>query len=482
VHANHLLVALAALVVTIAVQAFTVNRLARRKLRLSAFLFAAYTLVHGVLVFRPELLPASDSEFYSFERLALAAALINLCVVSLINPMRVDRVPDRFPPIVQDAIVIALLILVATFAFGDKLLATSAVSAVVLGFALQDTLGNAFAGLAIQSEKPFNIGHWIQVGDHEGRVVEVTWRATRLRTRSGNFVVLPNSEIAKAPITNYSEPAAPMRLHLEVGVSYDAPPALVKRVVADALTNCPLVLKSPAPDVLLHNFDASSITYRIRFWIDQYELDEEAADQVRSTIFYAFKRHDIEIPYPIQVEYSKEPPQPDLAAGQAERERLLAAVDLFAGLTDTQRSLIASRARTQTYTNGERIVREGAAGGTMYLVTQGEAVVQLETSGQQVAMIKAGGYFGEMSLLTGEPRTASVAARGEVTVLELDAEIFRQLGEINPQAVEQIGLAAANRRVELNHARASATATSTADASASLLTRMRRFLRLNARA
>jgi small-conductance mechanosensitive channel len=481
-HTSHLLAALAALAVTLAIQAFTPNRLVRRKLRLSIFLFIAYALVHGVLAFRPDLLPPPGAEFYSFERLALAAALINLFVVSLINPVRADRVPDRFPSIVQDAIVIGLLILIATFAFGDKLLAMSAVSAVVLGFALQETLGNAFAGLAIQSEKPFAIGHWIQVGEHEGRVTEVTWRATRLRTKSGNFVVVPNGEIAKAPITNYSEPAAPMRLHLEVGVSYDAAPAVVKRVIAESLTNCPLVLKHPAPDVLLHQFDASSIAYRIRFWIDQYELDEEAADQVRSTVFYAFRRHNIEIPYPIQVEYSKEPPQTDLAAEQADRERLLADVDIFAGLTDAQRSLIASRARKQTFTNGERIVREAAAGESMYLVTEGEAVVLLEASGHQVAVIKPGGYFGEMSLLTGEPRTATVAARGEVTVLELDADVFRQLGEINPQAVEQIGLAAATRRVELDQARASATVTSVADTSATLLARMRRFLRLTSRA
>ena len=154
----------------------------------------------------------------------LAAALINLLVLALFNPLRDDRVPDRFPAIVQDAIVIGILMLVATFAFGDKLLTTSAVSAVVVGFALQDTLGNAFAGLAIQSEKPFNIGHWITVGDHEGRVAEVTWRATKLRTKTGNFVIVPNNIIGKAPITNYSEPTAPMRLYVDVGVSYDAPP------------------------------------------------------------------------------------------------------------------------------------------------------------------------------------------------------------------------------------------------------------------
>jgi len=95
----------------------------------------------------------------------------------------------------------------------------------------------AFAGLAIQSGKPFTVGHWITVGDHEGRVAEVTWRATKLRTKAGNFVIVPNSEVGKAPITNYSEPAAPTRLSIEVGVEVKVlAKAMIKqidRVISD---------------------------------------------------------------------------------------------------------------------------------------------------------------------------------------------------------------------------------------------------------
>ena len=130
--------------------------------------------------------------------------------------------------------VIGLLVLIATFVFQDKLLTTSAVGAVVVGFALQDTLGNAFAGLGIQSEKPFRVGHWIRVGDFEGRVAEVTWRATKLRTKAGNFVIVPNNIVAKDAITNYSEPAVPTRLEIEVGASYLSTPADVKAAALEA--------------------------------------------------------------------------------------------------------------------------------------------------------------------------------------------------------------------------------------------------------
>jgi small-conductance mechanosensitive channel len=278
---SHLVAGVIALAVALAISSFSVNRLVQRKLRLSIYLLFALVAFHAVLTLRPAL---ATPEVLSLERLILVAAIINLLVVALLNPLRADRVPDRFPSIVQDAIVIALLILVAV-AFDDKLLTTGAVSAVVVGFALQDTLGNAFAGLAIQSEKPFNIGHWISVGDHHGRVAEVTWRATKIRTKTGNFVILPNSEVGKAAITNYSEPASPTRLHVDVGVSYDAAPTSVKTVVKEALADCPLVLKAPAPDAMIHDFAGSSIVYRVRFWTNDFEFDEEAMDQVRSSLF-----------------------------------------------------------------------------------------------------------------------------------------------------------------------------------------------------
>ncbi|HEX6976078.1 MAG TPA: mechanosensitive ion channel family protein, partial [Vicinamibacterales bacterium] len=279
---GHVVMGVAALAATLAIASLSVNRLVKRKLRLSLFLFTLYVLANIVFAnVTADALHVSDDTLWQFDRLVLAAGLINLLVYSLINPLRADRVPDRYPTIVQDFLVIGLVVITATL-ISDRLIATSAVSAVVVGFALQDTLGNAFAGLALQSEKPFHVGHWIRVGEFEGRVAEITWRATKLRTKTGNFVILPNNVVSKEAITNYSEPVAPTRIQVEVGVSYAAQPNHVKAVIADALTNCPRVLAAPAPDVLLVNFDNSSIAYRVRFWIEDYDRDESARDQVRT--------------------------------------------------------------------------------------------------------------------------------------------------------------------------------------------------------
>jgi small-conductance mechanosensitive channel/CRP-like cAMP-binding protein len=467
----------AAFAATLIVISLTHNDLVRRKLKLSIFLFGAYTVYNLVVWQRPEI-PGAEGDLRALERLVFAAATINLLVYALINPLRANRVPDAFPSIVQDTIVIGVLVIVATFVFQDKLLTTSAVGAVVVGFALQDTLGNAFAGLGIQSEKPFRIGHWIRVGDFEGRVSEITWRATKLRTKAGNFVILPNNIIAKEAITNYSEPAVPTRLEIDVGASYLSTPADVKAGIMEALSQVPRLLKAPKPDALLLSFDGSAITYRTRFWIADYEFDDEAKDEVRTAVFYAFARRGIEIPWPIEVGYQREWPEPDAATNQAERERVLANVDLFARLSSDQRREIAAHSNIRLYGDGEAIVRQGEPGQSMFVVCSGTVVVVLDPGRREVAVIERGGYFGEMSLLTGDPRTASVVTRGDASVLELDADLFRALGAADPQAVERIGLAAAARRAELSQVRDAAQQAAVADAPATLLGRMKKFLRL----
>src|SRR5437868_9091636 len=145
----------------------------------------------------------------------------------------------------QDAIVIGLFILAATLFMQEKILTTTAVGAVVLGFALQDTLGNLFAGLAIQIEKPFRVGHWVTVGGKDGLVSEVTWRATTIRTKAGNLVVVPNSVLARDTITNYSEPTRETRLEVTVSAGYDTPPNEVKAAIASSLVGEAMILSDP---------------------------------------------------------------------------------------------------------------------------------------------------------------------------------------------------------------------------------------------
>lgn len=453
------------------------NRLVARKLRLSIYLLGAFLVLQVVLLRGwSGTDPALAGQLDAIGNLLFLLALINGVIALGVNPLREDRVPDRLPAIVQDAIVVGLFLIVATLTFPEKLLAASALGAVVIGFALQDTLGNAFAGLAIQIEKPFRVGHWIAIGAFEGRVTEITWRATRLRTKTGNFVVMPNSVMSKDAIINYSEPASPTRLQIEVGVSYDAAPTRVKAVMLDAVRQAPLVLAEPKPDVLLMDFGASAITYRARVWIGDFRLDEEAIDQVRTAIYYAFRRHAIEIPYPIQIEYSREESQVDGKAQQDRRAAALGRIDMFSELTAEERAQLAGAAVERTYGAGERIVRQGEAGESMFVLLDGTARVFVEPD-TEVALISSGGCFGEMSLLTGDARTASVAARTDCVVLEIAPDAFNQIARANPTALDRVTTLAAERRGPLEQARLAAIAGSVSSTTTGLLARMRRWMR-----
>jgi small-conductance mechanosensitive channel len=475
---GHLILGLAALAATLGIRAFTVNRLVRRKLGLSILLTLAYIAVN-VGVFWPEAFEQLEERLASVEQLLLALAVLNILVQVTINPLRADRVPDRFPTIVQDAILVGLFLVVSTFVFQEKLLTTSAVGAVVVGFALQDTLGNAFAGLAIQVEKPFRVGHWVSIGSHEGRVAEITWRATKLRTKAGNLVAVPNNVVSKEAITNFSEPAAPTRLSIDVGASYLAAPGEVKEAIREALGNAPRVLKTPAPEALLVEFASSSITYRARFWVADYEHDEVARDEVRTAVYYAFRRRGIEIPWPIQVHYQRREPEANPPEAARDRARLLGAADLFSGIGKEDRERLAGAATDRLYGDGDRIVREGDPGGSVFVIASGRAAVVAGADGPELVTLQAGSYFGEMSLLTGEPRSATVVARGDCRVLEIDAATFRAVAEANPLVLEQVGLAAVARRDALEAARAAAVVPSADGESArSLIRRMKRFLRL----
>ncbi len=460
------------------IRAASVNRLVRRKLRVS-FLLALVYVVAAIFLGRFALTPDMAARVLSVIQLCMALAIINLIVVTAINPLRADRVPEQFPNIVQDTIIIGLFLMVATVVMQEKFLTTSAVGAVVIGFALQDTLGNMFAGLAIQVEKPFRVGHWVGVGSFEGVVSEVTWRATKLRTKTGNLVVLPNAFISKEAIVNYSEPAAPTRLEVEVGVSYDVPPNQVKAALVEAMANVPMALQEPPPDAVIADFGSSAVLYRVRFWVNDFSKDAVARDQARSAIYYSLRRHGYEIPFPMQIEIPRQA-EPERASERIDRlSGVLAPVALFAPLAPEQRDELAARAVERIYGQGEKIVRQGDAGGSMFVVHRGSVRV-VEASGRELAVFEAGGYFGEMSMLTGQPRSATVEAAKQCQVLELTAESLREVALANPEVVTRISAVVAERQADLDRQKAEAAAErpAFAEVQRSLLTRIQAFLRL----
>jgi small-conductance mechanosensitive channel/CRP-like cAMP-binding protein len=472
-----LVTAAATVVVALALSFATRNRVARGKLRFAAFVGTGGLALAGAMRV-PALVAAIPAEILALDDLLVALAIIIGTVAVLLNPFTVDRPSARFPNIVQDAVIVVLVFLTTTFVLRDTgLVAASAASAVVVGFALQDKLGHAFAGLAIQVEKPFRVGHWIKVGDHVGVVEEITWRATKLRTRAGAFVIVPNSVISKEAIVNFNEPVRPVRFSIDIGATYAKGPNEVREALFEAVRRSTRALAEPAPAVHLVDFGNSAIVYRVKFWVAEFSEEDAALDEVRTAIYYSFARHGIEIPYPIQVEYSREETPATLATDAV--ASALGRVDLFALLDEDARRQLAARTRERVFGAGEVIVRQGDTGRSLFVVHQGEVVIRLEPDGREVARTHAGGVFGEMSLLTGDPRTATVAAARDSVVLEIDADALRDAVLNHPEALGAMSRLVVERRAGLDAAQAAARDEAGLTAqSQSLIDRMRRFLRL----
>jgi len=284
--------------------------------------------------------------------------------------------------------------------------------------------------------------------------------------------------IAKEPVLNYSEPTIANRVSVEVGASYLTPPNDVKRAIQEAIANSSLAMPLPEPQVVIKAFGGSSIDYLALFWIADYGRAREAQDQVRTNLWYTFRRRNIEIPWPIQIQYERQEAPVRGDADVVRAGELLGSVDLFAGLTPESRQALAAASQEHIFAAGEAIVRQDAPGDSMFVVLDGSVRVTIEPSGQEVAVTPAGGFFGEMSMLTGAPRTATVRAVDDVRVLEIGAAAFTQLAKAEPRLLDHVTTVISSRQAGLDQARAAAVAAVLPLEPQSLLARMRKYLKV----
>jgi len=330
----------------------------------------------------------------------------------------------------------------------SSLLATSAIVSVVLGMALQETLGNFFSGLSIQVERPFQVGDLIRIQEETGKVVQVTWRATRLETRR-EVLVFPNSMVAKELVRNFTRRELPVRKDLYLSISYDAPPNRVKRILREVLAEIPEVLQDPKPSVKVKAFAESAITYKVGLYCATFYDLSDARDALYSKLWYRLRREEIDIPYPqrtVRLAQEAEPTHPLLLA---RRRELLRSVDLFAALDDAQRDGLAEDLSVRHFGHGERVIEEGAEGNTFYLVAEGSVAVMAGKPAREVTRLQVGQYFGEMSLLTGEPRSATVVAAEDSLLIEVDRPTFAKLFSSDPGLARKLSDLLAQRRSEL---------------------------------
>lgn len=397
------------------------------------------------------------------------------------------------PPALLDSVVSVLLYgigigFVAHTFFGIELtpfLATSAVVGAVVGLALQDTLGNLFAGISLHTEGPFRVGDWVAVGSREGRVEQVSWRALRLKTWFGDAVTIPNNEVARAAVVNFSRPEAPHSRLVHVTVSYETPPNKVFSVLADLLEQVPGLVHEPSPVIRLIGYRESAMEYEVRYHVRSYEDYRRVESEIYRLIWYHFKRHALEIPFPIRTVHLHQHQGRAAAETPEERlERTLKDIDLFRPLSEDELRTAVHNFRHLHYAAGERIIEEGSPGDSFFVIDRGVVEVSKSIAGtvRPLAQIGDGEFFGEMALLTGEARSASVTARSDVDLYTLDKAGFQQIVVANPRLTEDISSILAARRDALSQAAGDlSTAPQPSDVAgrkSALLDRIRNYFRI----
>lgn len=351
----------------------------------------------------------------------------------------------------------------------SPLLASTALLTAVIGLALQGVLGNLLAGMSLHLTRSVMPNDWVAIGEVEGKVIRTNWRETRLRTIGGHTIVVPNSEVASSVIRNFTVPTLLRRHKFNVGASYSDAPGEVIDALIEAAKNVPAVLSRPAPSAYVSEYKDFGINYVLRYWSERYHDRVPIDGDVGRMIWYQFKRRGIEIPFPMSdkllndfmaVVYR----QRRMAPEEEELESLVrdfAAGDLMTAflvdkdgkplLRKEELRLLAPSLRRVRYTKGEVIFRQGDKGESCFTVVRGRLGGRMEFQEDTPANefeIARGAVLGEMSLMTGLPRTATVTAREEVELLEMNREAFARLLGLRQEIPSFLSRLAAARAAE----------------------------------
>jgi len=352
------------------------------------------------------------------------------------------RVRNQTPmaPIIKDLVralaLVAVALLGTRYAFPEvdigAIMTTSAILSVVVGLALQESLSNVFAGIMLTIDRPFKAGDWIELDGREGKVLDANWRSTRVLTRDDDIIYVPNSTMAKGNIVNLTDPTPEHLNKRKIGIEYGAPPNKVRNVLVDAMSHVDGVLPTPPPDVYLLEFGDFAITYELRFWMDDYDRREKIEAEIMRSVWYRLKREGINIPFPIRDVYlhrAKPSQRPD------EIIELLKKVDILGPLKDEELTMLAEDLSHHLFGKGEAVCKQGDPGTTFYIIKSGLIAVKVKGADGvevEVARLKPGSYFGEMSLLTGDVRTSTCTALEDSELLCLDRDTFGVLLQENP--------------------------------------------------
>jgi small-conductance mechanosensitive channel len=360
------------------------------------------------------------------------------------------------------------------------LFTTSAIFGVIIGLALQDTLGNFFAGISLHADRPFQVGDVIVVGPqkHTGVIESITWRAIKIRTFQNHIVLVSNSNAAKEAIEVCPRENLNARL-VFFGTLYTDSPAKTIHVVREAVRDAENVSEKVTPIVRIRNLGESSIEWEIKYWLEDYARYNDTDALVRQRVWYALRRSGLTFAFPTRTLHLERKAVERPVTAEEQIADRLSAIDVFSPLSTEELRQLSTATVGHVFAPGETLIRAGDEGSSMFVVNSGKVKVQVvDPSGPRtVAVLTEGNFFGEMALFTGEPRTANVVAVEETEVLEIGHAAMKHLFETNPSLAESISWTIAERQAALAAGSVQAAQASIQE-SAGVLASIKRFFGL----
>jgi small-conductance mechanosensitive channel/CRP-like cAMP-binding protein len=395
---------------------------------------------------------------------AAVVILSTAFVVALVNRYVFDwyfeaRRQTTVPHFLREIVALLLFLIVLLFVLSvgyhaerelKGVLFGSGLIAIILGFAGQNLFGGIIAGMSLQINRPYRVGDWLKVGEIYGEVMEINWRSTRLCTNDDIYLDIPNNEIVKSTIVNLYYPTDLHAMRIRLGIDYNVPPNRVKDVIGRAAQTAKNVLPDPPVKVFLVDFADHAVIYEIKYYMSNHRKINETNDSVRTNVWYELKRQNINIPYPIRtLHIERRRPR----TGEEEREEareILRNEPLFENLSDEQINSLVAESQLEHFGRGERVIEEGDEGASMFLLLRGTAQVSISKNGSviPVATLSSGNCFGEMSLLTGERRSATVSAKGDCYVMEISKPVMADVIRDSPDCLRQLSEILAARKLE----------------------------------
>jgi len=434
-----------------------IHRLQKSRKPLATTLQIIRNLVLPVLIFllftRYVLqLPPSDERVRGIQTLLwifVIHAALSLLNTVLFEQAKANTWQAKVPKLLIDLsrlflVLLGTAIVLATVWNADLagLVTALGVSSIVIGLALQDTLGSVMSGIALLFEQPFSVGDWLQVGDLVGQVIDINWRSVRLITFEREMVIIPHKLISSEVIRNFSRPQPIHAERIQIGFSYKDPPNLAKYVLRTTALETQGILSDPEPYIFTLGYDDSAITYEVKFFIEDYADLEEIRDRFMTRVWYAAQRNNLNIPFPIRTLYHFHGPT-SRAEGSKKFVESLDSIPDFVPLERDQKNLktLSPEINLKHFGAGECVIQQGCPNNALYIVIVGEATMTvIDQNGyeQEVLQIKTGEFFGEMTLFSGEASMISVIATQDLELMMISANEVDKMIDRQPNFSREI--------------------------------------------